>query len=184
MHAQLAEIIEEFEAATEHLRRLEAGYTNEEWLRRPVEGGWSAAECVAHLNLTSEAYIGLLDEGLRRARELHQQAPPRFRRDVVGWLIWRSVRPEARMRAKTSPGFIPVAADDKVKLRADFERRQREQIAFVRAADGLPIHLVKIGSPFAERVRYSLYSGFTILPAHQHRHLAQAQRALARPTVE
>ena len=27
------------------------------------------------------------------------------------------------------------------------------------------------------RIRYSLYSAFTILPAHQHRHLAQAERA-------
>ena len=32
-------------------------------------------------------------------------------------------------------------------------------------------------SPFGPGLRYSVYSAFTILPAHQHRHLQQAERA-------
>jgi hypothetical protein len=180
MHAQLAEIVKDFELATERARRLESGYSNEEWLRPPAEGRWSAAECVAHLNLTSEAFVGLLKDAVQRASALRQAPPERFRRDFLGWLIWRSTRPEARMPVKTKPKFVPLVADDKSMLLAEFERLQNEQIAFVRSADGLPIHRVKIVSPFAERVSYTLYSGFTILPAHQHRHLAQAERALER----
>ena len=35
-----------------------------------------------------------------------------------------------------------------------------------------------IVSPFDGRLRYNLYSCLTILPAHQHRHLWQAERVL------
>jgi hypothetical protein len=179
MQEQLVEIIDGLEEASGRLRRLEAAYTNAEWIRRPTGGGWSAAECVAHLNLTSEAYIPLLARGLSEARTVGSSPPARFRRDPVGWLIWRSTRPEAKVRVKTTPSFVPREASDKIVLCEDFARLQEEQLAAVRAADGLPIHRVKVKSPFAKRVYYSLYSGLTILPAHQHRHLAQAERAVA-----
>ena len=178
MQAQLRDVLNDLERALERVRLLASAYTNEEWLARPSEGSWSAAECIAHLNLTSEAYVPLLEEGLAEARALGGNPPERFRKDLLGWLIWRTVRPEARMRVKTTPSFVPGGATDKGALVADFERLQDAQMNAARAAEGLPIHRVKIASPFAERVHYSLYSGLAILAAHQHRHLGQAERAV------
>jgi hypothetical protein len=59
----------------------------------------------------------------------------------------------------------------------EFRVLQEEQMALVRASDGLAIDRVYIASPFDARARYSVYSAFVILPRHQHRHLAQAERA-------
>jgi hypothetical protein len=36
-----------------------------------------------------------------------------------------------------------------------------------------------VGSPFSDKLKYSVYSALTILPRHQHRHLLQAERAWA-----
>jgi hypothetical protein len=47
----------------------------------------------------------------------------------------------------------------------------------VHEAEGLPLHRVKIVSPFNARVRYNLFSALSILPRHQHRHLWQAELA-------
>ena len=60
----------------------------------------------------------------------------------------------------------------------EFERLQTEQLALAREADGLPIHRVKIASPFNTRFYYNLFSALSILPRHQHRHLWQAEQVL------
>jgi hypothetical protein len=178
MHPQLQSLLDQFEAASARLHRLVGAHDGAAWSRRPPSGGWSAAECVAHLNLTSEGLLGVLNDGLDRARAVGGTAPARFRRDLIGWLVWRASREGSRMKSRTGALFAPRLAGEIPDFAADFDRYQEAQVACVRSADGLPIQRVTIVSPFDSRVKYSLYSALTILPAHQHRHLAQAERAL------
>lgn len=179
MNNQLTDVEREFESALDHVRRLVTSYDEALWRQRPASGGWSAAECVAHLNLTSEACLPSMDEGLTDARARGPDSTTRrFRRDPMGWLLWKGSQPNPRMKIKTGAPFVPTGDHPRDLLIADFERLQREQLALLRAADGLPIDRVKVKSAFIERIRYSLYSVFTILSIHQHRHLTQAERAL------
>jgi hypothetical protein len=80
---------------------------------------------------------------------------------------------------KTTAAFVPLENAGRAAVIADFERLQSELTALVRSADGLPLHRVRIASPFAERLHYSVYSALTILPSHQQRHIQQAERVLA-----
>jgi hypothetical protein len=180
MHPQLQALLDDFGSARERLHRLQATVPAERWAQRPAEGSWSVAECVAHLNLSSHAYVGPLREALARGRAKGGAAPAHYRRDLLGWVVWRAVRPETRMKVKTSASFvpaIPAAGAPAAEIAAEFDRLQDEQMELVRQADGLPLHKLKIVSPFGPKFRYNVYSAFTILPAHQHRHLQQAERA-------
>jgi hypothetical protein len=177
MHPQLQALLDDFGSARQRLHRLQATVPVDRWAQRPTEGSWSVAECVAHLNLTSQAYVGPLREALARGRAAGGAAPARYRRDLLGWLVWRAVRPEARMKVKTSASFVPTAGASPPEIAAEFDRLQDEQMELVRQADGLPLGKLKIVSPFGPGFKYNVYSAFTILPAHQHRHLQQAERA-------
>ena len=179
MHPNLQALVDEFEAAGVRLHQVKGRFPESAFSRRPPAGGWSAAECVAHLNLTAEAYLPLIDEALAAARRLDAGAPRRLRKDLFGWLIWQSSRPGGRMKVQTTPAFVPTSELPLDGLVAEFNRIQDELIERTRAADGLPIHRVKITSVFNDRVRYSTYSALSILAVHQHRHLEQAERALA-----
>jgi len=177
MQAQLAALDAEFDSALGRLRHLRRDVPVSAWSRRPEPGRWSPGECVAHLNLTSAAMIPLLRTGLDEARRSGLAAPPRYHRDLWGWLIWKSSGPSARFKTKTITAFVPSADRPPDELVAEFERLQAEQMACVREADGLPLHRVKIVSPFDARVRYNLFSALSILARHQHRHLRQAELA-------
>jgi hypothetical protein len=179
MHPQLQTIIDDFGAALDRLRQSAATFPEANWAWRPSPEGWSASECVEHLNLTSTAYLKIIPVALDEARRLGGSPPVRLRRDFIGWLIGQVSGPKPRMRAKTGVPFQPASAPPLAILLQQFESLQGRQIECVREADGLPIHRVRIVSPFAERVSYSLYSALAILPGHQHRHLGQAERALA-----
>ena len=140
------------------------------------------AECVGHLNLTAEAYLPLLRAGLELGRKMIASPPRRYRRDPVGWLMWRMAGPPARRRIKTTSAFVPTADRPLTQLLADFDRLQAGLIGCVADADGLPLGRLWIRSPFDQRVRYNAYSCLTILPRHQQRHLWQAEQAAATST--
>jgi len=178
MHPQLQAVVDEFESAERRLRQLAGTVPTDQWPRRPDPARWSVAECVAHLNLTSRAYLPLLREGLERARRLEKPAPSRYGRDPIGWLLWKWMGPPVRFRVKTAASFVPGATDPPDQLIETFGRLQADQIACVRAADELPLGEVRITSPFNARVKYNLFAGLTMLPPHQHRHLWQAEMVL------
>lgn len=49
---------------------------------------------------------------------------------------------------------------------------------FVTRSNGADVARLKIQSPFAEKLKYSMYSALRIIPVHQRRHLWQAEKAL------
>jgi hypothetical protein len=177
MNAQLQAMIDELGSARERLHRLVATIPEDRWTQRPAPGSWSPAECVAHLNLTSVAFIPGLREAIAKARAAGGPAPARYRHDLLGWMLWRSQRPGGGMKAKTSAAFIPQSTVPRAELIAEFDRLQEEQTELVRQGDGLPLSRMKVASPFAPRLKYSVYSALALIPTHQHRHLLQAERA-------
>jgi len=180
LQPQLAVIAEELLAALDRLHALARKVPLEQWSRRRNPARWSVSECVAHLNLTSEAYLPLLQRGVVEARELDRPGPSRYRRDVAGWLLWATMGPPVRIRTRTTAAFIPAALATPDALVAEFERWQDALMAVLHAASGLPLGEVRIASPFNPRLRYNLYACLTILARHQHRHLWQAEHVWPR----
>jgi hypothetical protein len=179
MHPQLQELADQFTSARERLHRLAATVPAERFAERPAAGGWSPAECVAHLNLTSRVFIPQLRDAIGQARALGTPAPARYRRGVIGWLLWRMTGPRQGMKVKTAASFVPESTAPPAELAAEFDRLQDEQMELLRLAEGLPIDRIEVTSPFDARVRYNAFAALCVLPNHQHRHLDQAERAWA-----
>lgn len=180
MNAQLQEIRADFDAATARLARLYDALSPDAWLARPPSGGWSPAECVAHLNRTSEEFLPLIREALRNAPALPAGSDPTLHRGLFGWLLWSIMPPPVRfVRTRTTAPFMPPAELDPPRLRTEFERLQREQLELLESTRGRAIDRVSIVSPFNERVRYNLFACLGIMARHEHRHLWQAEQAAA-----
>ncbi len=175
---QLDAVIGDLESAEQRLRHLRETLACDGWHRRPDASQWSPAECVAHLNLTSRALVPVLRAGLEHTAGRPIRPGSRYRRDPIGWLIWKLMPPSGGLKTRTGQAFVPSdAVTPPDALITEFEQLQSDVIACVRAADGLPIDRVKVVSPFDARVRYNLFAALTMVPRHQHRHLLQAERA-------
>jgi hypothetical protein len=175
MHPQLSAIVLEFEKAQDRLYRLITDLPDERWSLRADPNRWSVAECVAHLNLTSRAYLPLIHGALERGR-LSGRTSTRYHRDPVGWLLWRSMGPPVKAKVRTPAPFVPTGDLTREAVIEEFDALQSEQIACTRAAEGLPLGRLRIVSPFNDRLSYNLFSALSILPRHQHRHLWQAEQ--------
>jgi hypothetical protein len=176
---QLAVEKEQYLLARERLRRLCMGLTDETWAARPPQGGWSIAECVVHLNLTTDAYLPKIDDaiadGVRRG--LRGSGP--FSRGLIGSLLIWWLEPPYKRGTRTPATFAPSEVPSLAEGLEMFDQRQQAlQIRVDRAAD-LALDKLKVVSAFDSRVSYNLYATFVILAAHQRRHLWQAEQVLA-----
>jgi len=182
MHPQLAHILSELAAARTRLRRLANDTPEALWNARVTPTSWSVAECVAHLNITSQSYVPKLRTAIDEARAMGGGAPAHYRRSFFGFLISATSGPMTTIgrvrlgRIKTPPNFVPSGDLPKAVVVAEFEQFQDQLEAFTREADGFPLQRAMMQSTFDPRVTYDCYSALLLLPRHQHRHLDQAER--------
>ena len=71
----------------------------------------------------------------------------------------------------------PIEHESAQEGLSEFERHQDEAIDLIQQSPGFAIDGCKMKSPFAN-VRYSAYSAFGIIAAHNRRHLWQARHAV------
>ena len=116
-----------------------------------------------------------VQEAVAQAVALKSPAPARYRRDLLGWSIWRMIGPPVRFRTRTTAAFLPGEIPDADRIVQRFTALQDAQLDLLARADGRPVDRIRIPSPFDARFRYSAWSAFTVLPRHQHRHLWQAE---------
>ena len=169
----------EIAAATDRARTLVDNTPGRLFTVRPTLTQWSAAECIAHLSVSSEMFLPILRRSLDEARNRHLTAAGNPQMDVIGRILRWFLEPPVRSRIKTTAAFVPKSIRAKSEALAEFAALQTQLTELLRSAHDLPIGKMKIVSPFDSRVKYNVYSAFLILTAHQRRHLWQAEQAVA-----
>jgi hypothetical protein len=173
---QIAEVRRGLEEAESSIVRFADSVTDEAWIKRPPSGGWSPAECITHLTMTTDSYLKLFADAEARVRK-DAALPPRFGRGVGGGLLEWILEPPYRTRSKTLAAFVPNSRAPKVETMSSFVRSQKALYAWIDSVASMPLHQMMITSPFNKRLKYNAYSALRIIAAHQRRHLWQAERA-------
>lgn len=171
LHPQLAEIRHQLNNCTQRAQGVVFGLTPDRIQQRPRSGGWSIAECLAHLALTTEEYLKLADAAFKNA----PRGPGKFKRDLVGRILAWTLEPPYRMKTKTLPAYVP-GAEHLENVLDRFVLSQRQLFASLERANGIALDRVMVQSSFNPRIHYNLLSFFSILAAHQRRHLWQAEQ--------
>jgi hypothetical protein len=176
----LEDIREQLDAASARAREVVEGRSVSLLGRRPDEGSWSVAECLAHLSLTTDAYVPVIREALEEGRRRNlQQSGDSFRMEVSARILAWWLEPPYRLKSRTPAGFVPRMQDPADAL-PDFLERQRQLATLLAEANGLALDRLSIVSPFAKQMRYNVYAAFRVIAAHERRHLWQAEQTARR----
>lgn len=174
---QLEALIQAFEETKADARRLLTNSKEEVLKRRPSHDSWSALECVGHLNLGNSMMLPEIQKAIAQARDLRKAPNQNYKMDLIGKLMVWSFKP-GRIKLKAPAAIAkPIEHGSTEEALSEFERHQDEAISLIRGSAGLAIDRCKMRSPFAN-VRYSAYSAFEIIAAHNRRHLWQARNAI------
>ena len=148
---------------------------DEAWTARPAPDQWSVAECLTHLNLTSHAFLPLINEAIGSGRA-GTGATTRCRMDLTGRLLWLAI--SVNVPVKTTERFVPSRAQPRASVLSEFGALQAELIDCVGRSEGLDLGARRIVSAFDGRLTYNLCSCFRVVAAHQRQHLRQAERVI------
>lgn len=174
----LEEVESELSEATSRAWQLVRSTDGRLFTVRPTPREWSAAECLAHLSLSTEQFLPVLQKAIEDARTKGWTSTKKPAMDVVGRALRWFLEPPIRKRVKTAGRFVPRSARAKAEAFGEFAALQSKLVDTLHSADGLDLRKIKVTSPFDRRVKYNLYSAFRILVAHQRRHLWQAEKAV------
>src|SRR5690606_30798971 len=173
-HPQLPALHLALDDTERRAHALAARAGQEVWMRAPGPDRWSPSECVQHLIATLDAIQPRVDEALAQATPPAAPVPGPFSPDLMGRLLIWTLEPPYRMRMKTGAAFVPADARPPAVDLSELVARHEEWRARMRRAVGHPIDRLRIPSPFAKGISYSIYSTFCIVPVHERRHLWQA----------
>jgi hypothetical protein len=176
--SQIDALIGELRETSRRVDALASEHGVLQLLRRPREGRWCATECIEHLNLSNRSYLPRIEEALRIVREQNLTASGPFHLEWNARLLKWWLEPPLRLRLPTGEPFKPVSVNDTAACFGEFKSLNRQLEEQLNSARGLDLGGAKIASPFAENVKYSVYSAFVLIAAHNRRHLWQAENAL------
>lgn len=149
---------------------------------KPSAKSWSILECINHLNKTAKAYLTPLDEAIKKSTVMtapHNSSS--YSPSLMGKMMLNFFNPEPKFKAKT----LPKAKPSKSKLGKgeieefyalyDILQKMLETSRFIDLKE------VKLPSPFARVVRFTVGDVLTILVRHNQRHLGQMVRVTKTP---
>ena len=172
----LDEVEKELNEATRRAWTLVQSTDGRLFTVRPTPLSWSAAECLAHLSISSELFLPVLRDALDKARKPGKRSKAKM--DLLGRVLAWFLEPPIRKKVKTTAPFVPKSTRAKADAFGEFASLQEKLMDLVREAREADLRH-KIVSPFDKRVRYNILSAFHIVAAHERRHLWQAEQAVA-----
>ncbi len=178
LHPQLEEIKTQLDAASQKAVSIVDNLSFEQLRKRPQSDKWSIAECLVHLNLSSQAEIDALNHACEPTPKNRINTGKQFKMDLLGRFLKWSLEPPPMFlsKMKTTEIFQPVGIEPPGEVLPEFLAWQEQLKMKVDQANGLPLDAIKVVSPFDSRVKYNLFSFFHILLAHERRHLWQAEK--------
>jgi hypothetical protein len=143
--------------------------------RRLDSEQWSIAECLAHLNLSSEAFLLVMRDATEEAHRNGIVGNGPFKMDLRGRAVRWLLKPPPRIKFRTTNKLEPVIIGPPENILPRFLGFQRDLRNLIERVDGLDLNRTMLVSPFSKHIRYNLFSGFEIILTHQLRHLWQAE---------
>jgi DinB superfamily len=127
-NSQIARLGAELDVATVHAQELLANAGAGQLMRRPRPQSWSPGECIAHLSITTRAYLPLLDRAIANARTNGMLANGPFRMDMMGRFLKWSLEPPPRFHFRTGEAFEPLTAAEPAEILPEFVSFQQQLI--------------------------------------------------------
>jgi hypothetical protein len=152
-------------------------------LNPAADGGWSIAQCLAHLNAYGDYYLPQIQNGLEKP--VNKPASNTFQSTWLGAYFTRLMDPEtSKKKQKAFKAYIPPAQLDAHAVVAEFIQQQETLLAYLKQARNADLNTIKIPISILKWLKLRLGDVFQFLIAHNERHLVQAKRNMQPQVVE
>jgi DinB superfamily len=165
----------ELDAADARAMALANGLTVAQLNWKPRPDVWSVGQCLEHLCMTNEVYIGPIASSLGSdpTGSVDEITPGWFGR----WFIRTYIEPTTqKKRARAPRKAVPVATHIDTSILDRFIASNAKVRDVIARAERHDVNRVRFANPFVPVIRFTVGTGLEIIARHNHRHLLQAER--------
>ncbi|WP_353127995.1 DinB family protein [Parapedobacter pyrenivorans] len=166
------------ELTRKHLHEAErlAGLTEATLNAKPDAGGWSALECLEHLNRYGDFYLPEIAKRLDTAKAAPDSV---YRSGWLGQYFAESMKPKPKLnRMKTFKSMDPANSTLDGSVISRFIRQQQQLLVLLDRARRVHLGKVKTAISITPLIKLRLGDTLRVVIYHNERHIQQAQRAI------
>ncbi len=174
MDSQVEGYLLQLTSITQDLPGVAGGLSELQFNWQVHPGHWSIGQCIAHLNITLQRYLPVLDQAVLTGHSQGRLAQGPFVASLFERWFIRSLEPPVRLRFKTPKTFVAGGALDMDATLEQWDEQHRRFADCIRTTAGLDRSRIKVRSQFGP-MSFSLGGTLSVLLAHERRHLWQAR---------
>jgi hypothetical protein len=164
LEAQLTEVISVFQNLPENVL-----------LRPSSTGGWSIAECIAHLNSYAEYYQPRIKVAINASTEV--SGPGKFKHSILGQYFIASMDSTKRQKKfKALKKHRPVEIGNPTTVVSTFIQHLENMLTLIRMARNKNLNKKAVPTSISSWIKISPGDAIQFLLTHNERHLQQAAR--------
>lgn len=160
-------------------KRLIAVLTEQQLNWQPAPGSWSIGQCLDHLCATTDAYLPPLIAALKNAPDSPVEEIKLG--GFASWFFRSFVEPSPNTKRAAAPPKIRPASNVNLSVLDRFLSGNQACCDLLLRASTKNVNRIRFWNPFIPAIRFTVGTGLEIIPAHQRRHLLQAQRVRNSP---
>jgi hypothetical protein len=174
---ELQRILDDIDEADRRGNELAAACTDEQFYWRPNGGqGWSIAQCLDHLGAMNIVYGNAIRTGIERARARGSAPRGPVKPGYIGGKFVRSLEPPVKHRTSAPRQGIPGVRKERQDVLAQYRAGHALIRRLIGEATTIDANRARFPNPFIPLVRFSIATGLFVIPAHDRRHLWQAEQ--------
>jgi hypothetical protein len=172
---ELQQLLVQIDECERRAEAIVAGMTDESVNARPAPGtGWSVAQCLHHLAVINQFYLRGHLAAVQAAAH-HGRKFDGLRPTLFGRRFAQSMEPPVKRRIKAQAVAQPAPTMPRDQLVPLFKASHDAYRQLVTASAATDINRVIVPNPFFHVIRMRISTILLIVPAHDRRHLWQAE---------
>jgi hypothetical protein len=173
----LQRLLDEIDAADRAGAAIAAETNDRQFYWHPRDGrGWSIAQCLDHLGIINAFYGAAIRRGIDRARARGwKRAAPAAPGFLGAWFV-KSQEPPVKRRLRAPDQVQPQLSKDRDEILRAYHAAHDGIRQMIADAADVDVNRAAFPNPFVRVIRMRVSTGLAVLPAHDRRHLWQAEQ--------
>jgi hypothetical protein len=178
----LQQILDQIDAADRAADTLVADLSDRQFQWQPDDGrSWSIAQCLEHLATINVLYADAVRGAVERARQNGWTRKGPLAPGPFGRFFIKSQEPPVKHRVRAPGKVRPGSSLTRVEILRRYHDAHESLRQLIREAASIDANRATYPNPFLKLLRFKVATGLHVLPAHDRRHLWQAERVKEHP---
>jgi len=173
----LQDVIDQIDRADRAADTLASSVTDAQFHWQPNGGrGWSIAQCLEHLSKINELYGNAVRTGVTLASERGWCRQDPLRLGVFGRLFVNGQEPPVKRRFRAPGNVQPASSSPRDEVLRSYHDAHAKFRTLVADCAEIDVNRATFKNPFVSALRVRVGTGLRVIPAHDRRHLWQAEQ--------